>query len=181
MYIKSSRVKVSRKQEKWMDGKRVRLRWFDAIWLHRECESVTCDFSFFFFLFLFNFSPRFVLSFPRCAVLNHFTAYNVCKITSEMMYRHGMVFTSDRSSGIGCSRPRRRVFVVHEISGTPLRVRVSSKSIFIVFLFLSLFTRQILSILFDRCGYRWLRDPLFFIRGRISRCFTCVIEIGRKL
>lgn len=110
---------------------------------------------FFFFLFLFNFSPRFVLSFPRCAVLNYFTAYNVCKITSEMMYRHGMVFTSDRSSGIGCNRPRRRVFVVHEISGTPLRVRVSSKSIFIVFLSLSfsLFTRQILSILFDRCGY----------------------------
>lgn len=138
-------------------------------------------FLFFFFLFLFNFSPRFVLSSPRCAVLNYFTAYNVCKITSEMMYRHGMVFTSDRSSGIGCSRPRRRVFVVHEISGTPLRVRVSSKSIFIVFLFLSLFTRQILSILFDRCGYRWLRDPLSFIRGRISRCFTCVIEIGRKL
>lgn len=111
--------------------------------------------SIFFSFFYLIFPPRFVLFFPRCAVLNHFTAYNVCKITSEMMYRHGMVFTSDRSSGIGCNRPRRRVFVVHEISGTPLRVRVSSKSIFIVFLSLSfsLFTRQILSILFNRCGY----------------------------
>lgn len=111
------------------------------VWRHLAPQRMRIGylrFLFFFSFFYLIFPPRFVLSFPRCAVLNHFTAYNVCKITSEMMYRHGMVFTSDRSSGIGCNRPRRRVFVVHEISGTPLRVCVSSKSIFIVFLSLSL-------------------------------------------
>lgn len=101
------------------------------------------------------------------------------------MYRHDMVFTGDRSSGIGCSRPRRRVFVVHaEISGTLVRVRVPSKSIFILFfpsLFLS--TRQILSVFYsivaDIVDWRAIRFPLFgYLDG--NGCFTCVIE-RRKL
>lgn len=160
------------------------------VWRHLAPQRMRIGylrFLFFFFLFLFNFSPRFVLSFPRCAVLNHFTAYNVCKITSEMMYRHGMVFTSDRSSGIGCSRPRRRVFVVHEISGTPLRVRVSSK-IFIVFLSLSLSLYQANFVDFIRSLRISLtaRSAFLYSRPNISMLYLCnwnwqeIVKLGEN-
>lgn len=63
--IKSSSVKVSRKQEKWMDGKRVHpwgLGWFGAICLHGNANRLPVRFL----LFLFNFSspPPFRSLFP---------------------------------------------------------------------------------------------------------------------
>lgn len=90
-----------------------------------------------------------------------------------MMYRHGMVFTGDRSSGIGCSRPRRRVFVVHaEISGTLVRVRVPSKSIFILF-----FPSLSLSLLGKFCRF-FIRSLQISLTGERSPFLYSGISMG---
>lgn len=159
------------------------------VWRHLAPQRMRIGylrFLFFFFLFLFNFSPRFVLSFPRCAVLNHFTAYNVCKITSEMMYRHGMVFTSDRSSGIGCNRPRRRFRSPWNQRNTASCTRVFKEHFYSFSLSLSLYQANFVDFIRSLRISLTARSAFLYSRPNISMLYLCnwnwqeIVKLGEN-
>lgn len=128
-YIKSH-AKLSSKQEKWEWNAFIRAssaRCSTEMWigcLRYQFFTLFLLFSpslfYFFFLLLFFLFRQTIL------------AYTFVK--SRAKWCTDTMFSSDRSSGIGCSRLRSRVFVAHaETSGTSVRsrVRVPSKSDFL--------------------------------------------------
>lgn len=127
-YIKSH-AKLSSKQEKWEWNAFIRA---SSAWCSTEMwigclryQFFTLFSSFFYVSFLFFF---FFLFLFRQTIL----AYTFVK--SRAKWCTDTMFSSDRSSGIGCSRLRSHVFVAHaETSGTSVRsrVRVPSKSDFL--------------------------------------------------